>query len=434
MDTGRTADICVVWKGEEPREAVLLLETCRERGAACLQGEADDFEKAPDSRVLVVCLSAPEQAADEAVLGLSEGFYQDWLSGKKDRKKAAMAVLLCSSMEQEALQGRLARCRVYRDQAQLADWILTRTGVIRSGTREKPMGGEASKALMALQKGYVVGDRYELDRPIQVSRGVRVFTGRSLKSGKPRIIKAVDRDSFHRQFYTVLSITREIREEEIPVQRVLKIMEQDGLVFVSENFFEGQSLQQILNSSGSRPERQAAQWMVQLCDIAAALHEMEKPVIFRDIKPDNVILRGGRQICLIDPEAMRLYTEGAGGDELLFMTEGFAAPEQYGGFGQTDERTDVYGIGATLFSLVTGHANPADEPHPGDYLTMLSPGMRHIIEKAMERDPEKRYQTCRAMRSDLADVRALSAAIRRSRGRRTLNRFLGLLGAEKKER
>jgi serine/threonine protein kinase len=176
----------------------------------------------------------------------------------------------------------------------MADWVLQRLGkaagrqpqMIRDGSAREDREDLFGK----LGPGYRIGSRYELDTLLADHGSIRVYKGRSLRSGRPRAIRAVDKNVFHRQFYPVLNITKQIWEDQLFVQRVLKIMEQDGLVFVSENWFEGESLHELLNRSGCPGEKVCADWMIQLCGLIDALHHMERPIIFRDIKPENIIL------------------------------------------------------------------------------------------------------------------------------------------------
>ena len=123
--------------------------------------------------------------------------------------------------------------------------------------------------------------------------------------------------------------------------------------FVME-YVEGRSLQQILEEGKQFSIREAAEAGVQLCAILGRLHRMNPPMIYRDLKPANILVRSDGALVVVDFGAVRKYREGAGKDTSRLGTEGYAAPEQYGGWEQSDERTDIYGIGAVLHHMITG--------------------------------------------------------------------------------
>ena len=431
-------DICIIGLGEIGEEASLGLQersrvmaAFEEAGAACLLLDPARYEEIPEETpFLILCVPNMAGSGEQAAVAAAEHFRRQWLQGKKDRRKAGIAVWIRTSLSREQLPPSLAVYRSFHDGSQMAEWVLQRLGravkqqaqTIRDGSNP-----EDSKALFdKLGPGFRIGGRYELEALLADHGTIRVYRGRSLRSGKPRAIRAVDKNVFHRQFYPVLNITRQIREDQLFVQRVLKIIEQDGLIFVSENWFEGESLHELLGRSGCPGETVCADWMIQLCHLINALHHMEKPIIFRDIKPENIILHRKKTICLVDPEAMREYEQGAQGDDLLYATEGFAAPEQYGGFGQTDRRTDIFGIGATCFTLLTGHKGPADDPYIGDYMSGFSPAMRRILEKCLQKDPDLRYQDCESLRKDFENLAEDNRRLRKEAAEKAVGRFLGL--------
>ena len=119
-------------------------------------------------------------------------------------------------------------------------------------------------------------------------------------------------------------------------------------------YVEGRSLQQILEEGKQYSIREAAEAGTQLCAILGRLHRMNPAMIYRDLKPANILARPDGSWVVVDFGAVRKYREGAGKDTSRLGTEGYAAPEQYGGWEQSDERTDIYGIGAVLHHMITG--------------------------------------------------------------------------------
>ncbi|NMA94223.1 MAG: protein kinase [Clostridiales bacterium] len=132
---------------------------------------------------------------------------------------------------------------------------------------------------------------------------------------------------------------------------------------------------------------------VRLCDILSYLHKRPKPVIHRDIKPGNIIIRPDGNIVLIDFDIARMFRDGAGEDTVFFGTKGFAPPEQYG-FAQTDARADIYSFGVLLRCLLTGNIRENRN-------IRLDPGLQAIIDKCTAFAPEDRFKDILELKSAL---------------------------------
>ena len=159
--------------------------------------------------------------------------------------------------------------------------------------------------------------------------------------------------------------------------QIMEAAEQDGQTAVLEEYVQGDTLAELL--MGARlTEREARQVTMQLCQ---ALH-----VLHRDVKPENVILRGSDAV-LIDFDAARIYKVASESDTQVLGTTGFAAPEQYGIF-QSDERADIFSLGVLLNIMLTGK-HPSRE--------MAAGKMGRIVRKCTMTAPEQRYQSARAL-------------------------------------
>ncbi|MGN0163081.1 MAG: serine/threonine protein kinase [Candidatus Ornithomonoglobus sp.] len=130
-------------------------------------------------------------------------------------------------------------------------------------------------------------------------------------------------------------------------------------------------------------EYEVKDWTLQMCEGVAELHK--NGIIHRDIKPSNVMLTDDGVIKLIDLDISRTYKGYRGKDTQYIGTDGYAPPEQYG-FAQTDERSDIYAIGAMMFELLTQGSSLREL---GAYSGLLKP----IIEKCTKLAPDERYQT-----------------------------------------
>ena len=119
-------------------------------------------------------------------------------------------------------------------------------------------------------------------------------------------------------------------------------------------YIEGDSLQKILDGGRRFSVRETAEAGLSFCAILGKLHGSDPPLIYRDFKPANILIRKDGSYVLIDYGACRIFKTEASRDTKMLGTEGYAAPEQYGGWEQSDVRTDIYGIGAVLHHMLTG--------------------------------------------------------------------------------
>ena len=197
---------------------------------------------------------------------------------------------------------------------------------------------------------------------------------------------------------------------------------QDSFLIVMD-YVEGKSLQSVLKHSGAQPQDQVIKWGIQLCDVLGYLHSRTPAIIYRDMKPANVMLKPNGDITLIDFGTAREFKNRAMVEDTTCLgTRGYAAPEQFGGRGQTDARTDIYCLGATLYHLLTGHS-PAEPPYEIKPLSYWDPnfagsGMEFIINKCCQQDPERRYQNCAELMYDLEHVSDMDYTTLRSRKRK----------------
>lgn len=180
-----------------------------------------------------------------------------------------------------------------------------------------------------------------------------------------------------------------VRIEGVPV--VKECVADDGKLIVVEEYVQGRSLKQVLDEQGLLNAEQAYEIAVQLVDILVRLHQLEPPIVHRDIKPSNIIIEKNGHVNLIDFNAARHVNADKNEDTRMLGTVYFAAPEQFG-FGQSDERTDIYGLGATINYIMTG-----DKPGAGIAECIFS----DILKKCLMVDAKDRYQSAAELRGVL---------------------------------
>lgn len=229
-------------------------------------------------------------------------------------------------------------------------------------------------------------------------RGVR-------PDGKKVFVKEVSKS----QSQSVVSLTQEkallerLLHPSIP--RLQDFCEWRDHLYLIQDFIDGTNLEQQISPFPDifLPEAKVRDWGLQLCDILHYLHQQTPPIIYRDLKPKNVLLHPSGRLYLVDFGIARAYKEGKDQDTRLLGSVLTASPEHYGG--QTDVRSDLYTLGATLHYLLTNgqgeRLSPFDFPPISAMRRDVSGELQSVIEKCLQRDPEQRFASVQELRRAL---------------------------------
>ncbi len=188
------------------------------------------------------------------------------------------------------------------------------------------------------------------------------------------------------------------------IPRVTDFFTENQKHYIVMEFVPGETLEDRVNRQGAPcGEAEVRDWAGQMCEVLAYLHNQTPPIIFRDLKPANIMLTPQGQLKLIDFGIARLFQPGKGKDTRALGTPGYAPPEQFGR-GQTDARSDIYSLGVVLHVLLTRHdpattlfsMPPVRQLNPG-----VSPKLELIITKATQPASSQRYQSAEEMHQAL---------------------------------
>lgn len=253
--------------------------------------------------------------------------------------------------------------------------------------------------------GQIIDGKYEILTLIGKGGMSKVYLARDQRLNKQWAVKEIQKNARDENDEAVsqsaIAEANMIKALDHPyIVRITDIIELEDVIYIVEDFVEGQTLGEILAKEGPQPQERVIKWAIQLCEALEYLHTREHPIIYRDMKPANVMLRTegdnweNDKIKIIDFGIARTYKEDNIEDTKSLGTRGYAAPEQFGGQGQTDARTDIYCLGKTLYHLLTGKF-PYDNMDPiRAWNPMLDPGLEAIIEKCIQTRPEDRFQSC----------------------------------------
>lgn len=200
--------------------------------------------------------------------------------------------------------------------------------------------------------------------------------------------------------------------------RIVDIIDNGVTIYVVMDYIEGESLDKILMEYGAQSEETVINWALQIADALSYLHRQKPSIIYRDMKPANVMLKPEGNIKIIDFGIAREYKEQNLADTTVLGTKGYAPPEQYSG--QTDPRSDIFALGMTMHHLLTGIDPRNGEPYASvrQWNPELSEGIEAIIDRCVQPAAENRYQNCAELIYDLNNPEGVGRAHKRRQKRR----------------
>lgn len=205
--------------------------------------------------------------------------------------------------------------------------------------------------------------------------------------------------------------------------RIVDIIDNGQTIYIVMDYIEGESLDKVLREYGAQAEKDVVNWAIQICDALNYLHSQKPPIIYRDMKPANVMLKPEGNVKIIDFGIAREYKGTSLSDTVVLGTRGYASPEHYG-TSETDPRSDIYTLGMTMHHLLTG----IDPRTPGyvyapvrQWNPELSEGVEEIINKCTQIDPINRYQNCDELMYDLQHPDQIGKGIRKKKKRRLVS-------------
>ena len=188
---------------------------------------------------------------------------------------------------------------------------------------------------------------------------------------------------------------------------------EDGYWYLVMEYLPGPTLANYIGQYAPLPPLEALNYAMQLCDVLDYLHQQVPPIVFRDLKPSNVILSPEGRLMLVDFGIARYFKEGQINDTTDFGSPGYASPEQFEGSGQTDGRSDLYSLGVILHEMISGQrpgragTRAGKLESPRQINPALSPALSGLVTVATRAEAMYRFQTAHAFYMALERTRVI---------------------------
>ncbi|MEO1287557.1 MAG: protein kinase, partial [Chloroflexota bacterium] len=273
--------------------------------------------------------------------------------------------------------------------------------------------GSSNSSGSALELNTILLSRYKIEGQLGGGGQGAVYQARDLNFPDSRRLVAIKemlvitndssvRMNAMKAFKREANILATLNHPAIP--KIYDFFEKNDRAYLVMEYINGRDLEAILSRTKSLPIDKIIEWGIDLCDVLQYLHNHQpEPIIFRDMKPANIMIDSLGKVRLIDFGIAKVFVSGL--PQTMIGTEGYSAPEQYKG--KANPLSDIYSLGATLHHVVT-RADPRLEP-PFSFnerpITSINedatPQFEQVIMRSLEFDPDKRFQSCADMKDAL---------------------------------
>ena len=298
--------------------------------------------------------------------------------------------------------------------------------VTRSGLDITESTREALSSRVTFAPGQIFGERYTVVEEIGAGGMGQVYKALDRKLGKPVALKLIrphvaGRAGGAERFRRELALAREVTHQN--VCRVYDLGEIDGILYISMEYIEGQTLDRLVHSVGHLSPRQTISLGRQICAGLQAVHE--RSIVHRDLKPGNIMIgRTGQALVMDFGMAHQRGDQRLTDAGVVLGTMAYLSPEQARGL-PTDPRSDVYAVGLMLYEMLTGRRPPGDGvalplalreagercPPPSRFAPEVHGALDNLVMRCLEREPARRYGSARELEQALAHAAtALSSA------------------------
>ncbi|MCY6371186.1 serine/threonine-protein kinase [Clostridium ganghwense] len=252
-----------------------------------------------------------------------------------------------------------------------------------------------------LNSGCILDGKYEVIKVLGKGGMGTVYLCKNIRLQNLWAIKEVKKD--FKKNIEILSepnILRKLRHANIP--RIVDIFYENNSLYMVQDYIEGQTLKKYVKEKGFIKTGNICNIILEICNIISYLHSLNPPIIYRDLKPSNIMITPKEEVFLIDFGISKIYKDYDTNEDRYMGTSGFAAPEQYS-LGQSCRQTDIYGIGMVMYFMATGKVSYTGlEPLMDDnYDNNVDGNLKKIIQKCVQIDIENRYVSVEELNKEI---------------------------------
>lgn len=261
---------------------------------------------------------------------------------------------------------------------------------------------------MTLPVNTLLAQRFLISQLLQEGGMGAIYLATDLTAGRVCVVKEMldrfadpqEREKAIQTFHREADMLEDLRHPQVP--EFYGHFTEDDRHYLAMEYVEGSDLEALLEHHGQPfSEEEVVGWGIQVCEVLDYLHRRTPPVIYRDLKPANLMLAKDGRVMMVDFGIARFFNPIAVGT--MIGTPGYAPPEQYQGL--AEPRSDLYLLAATMHHLLTGRdprqAPPFRFPPVTSLRPDVSPQLDAILQRALEMDPDLRYQTATEVLNDL---------------------------------
>lgn len=259
--------------------------------------------------------------------------------------------------------------------------------------------------------GEVIQGKYEVIAHLGSGGMAEVYLVKERRSHYQWAMKVFQKNNANQDTSWLQQVSREVymmkRLSHPLLPSIVDVIENVHAIYLVMDYIDGMTLESYIQQHGAQPEKVVVEWGLMIGEVLAYLHAQQPAVVYRDIKPSNVMIQGSGKIRLVDSGIAREYQVGKRGDTVPLGTIGYAPREQYG-MSQTDPRSDIYALGMTLHYALTG-LDPTRSHYQYQSARRIVSGvskrMSELIDKCTMPDANQRYQTIQEVLIDLQKIK-----------------------------
>ena len=236
--------------------------------------------------------------------------------------------------------------------------------------------------------GIIIGENYLVEELIGKGSMGKVYMCKNLKLDNYWAVKVVNKEyEFSKYFRKEAEILKKINHPNIP--KISDLFEDEKNIYIVESYIEGILLSEKISKEGKISELETLNYLIQLSEIIEYLHNIKpNPIVYRDLKPNNVIVSFNNRLVLVDFSISKIQNELEEEDTIIAGNRFYSSPEQMSLDLKSDERSDIYSLGMLAFRMSTGKLKSEINIEEDDMYEM-SDDLKKIVKKCTNINLEK---------------------------------------------